>query len=401
MTPYLTSLSLVSRRFHALADPILYKAIIITQKTPAGIPRFLRTILSRPILASYVRLLDASWTYITSLTFASNLGLQDPTDLVLFTAAATNVGLVCTVNLPAAQVALLLYLLPNLLILKVDPPGEFSPWQYPDDFEKILGDYAVLPTEDLPVALRSVRAITFGPDGSEVSFKALLTILRLPYIREIDIHILVVTAEIETSSLTPANYDAMSTATSLRFGYGTIDTMVLARILAMPLALTRFSYIDYDGRIGRFNCGVFWTGLQCCRETLQVLELWFRMAATIDDDGALGKNEGALHGWPVLKSVRCQLATLLGKDPERPVARLADVVPAVLTDLTIDDDEYWEFAPVVDQVLEMVVRKSCRQLVNVTVGGNWRRSDGNVQDALQAACDAADLVYVGFKWREY
>lgn len=399
--PYLTSLSLVSRRFHALVEPILYKYIIITQTTPAGIARFLRTILSRPIFASYVRHLDASWIYITPLTLASDPGLQDPTDLALFTAAATNVGLLRAVDLPAAQVALLLHLLPNLLVLKVDPPGEFYPWQYPDVFEKILGEYTVLPTEDLPVALRSVRAITFGPDGSEVSFNALRTIMRLPYIREIDIHILAATEEIKTSSLTSAGNDATSTATSLRFGYGTIDTMALARILAMPQALTRFSYNDYDGRMDSFNCGVFWTGLQGCRETLQVLELWFRMAGTIDNDGALGKNEGALHGWPVLKSVRCQLATLLGKDPQRTVARLADVVPVVMTDLTIDDDEYWKFASVADQVLEMVVRKGCRQLVNVTVGGCWRTGDGSVQEALRAACDAADVLLVGFKWREY
>lgn len=400
VTPYLASLSLVSHRFHALVEPILYKEIVVNQSTPTGIPRFLRTILSRPILACYVSLLDLCWACVPRGDLAGVTSPQDPADHQLFTAAATRVELFHPVDFQAEQVALLLYFLPNLLVLKVDPAGEFYPWQEPDVFEQILGEYASIPAADLPAGLRSVRSITFGPDGSEVSPIALFTMITLPCIREIDIHNLVDTDGAEASRLFSAT-NATSSVTSLRFGYGTINPLLLAHILVMPRALTRFSYTDYDGGPDSFNITSLWTGLQRCRDTLQVLELWFRLAAIIGDEGEKQGTVGSLRDWPALRSLRCQMATMLGKGLEKAVARLVDVVPVVMRHLTVDDDEYWKYPEVIEQVVEMVEERRCGRLVNVAVGGNWQGLEESVEVKLGAVCGAAGVVFAGYNWREY
>lgn len=397
ITHYLTNISLVSRRFHALVEPILYKEIVINHDhILTGMMPFVRAILSRPMLGGYVRLLDINWVYTSRATIAADSRPQDPGDLQLFTAAATRVGLLESMEFQAAQVALLLHLLPNLEVLKVHPPAAFHPWIDSDILAQILGEYAFLPTEALPAGLRSVRSVTLGPDGSHVSPEELLTLLKLPRIREIDVDLPVDMDEIRTPSLTSPGYDGTSSVTSLRFGYGTINALSLARILAMPQALTRFSYVDYGGRPGGFNCAVF-LALVRFRGTLQRLELWF------GDGGVLGEKEetiGSLHDWPALKNVRCQLSTLLGKGPGKAVARLMDVVPAVMTDLTIEADDCWKYVEVIGQVVEMLEGKGCNQVMNVSVGGSSEEIEESVEERLGAACGAAGVAFVGFTWRD-
>lgn len=401
VTPYLSSLSLVCRRFHSVVGPILYSEVIITKHTPSGIPCFLRTILSRPILTHYVSLLDVSWVYISRASIASGESPQNPSDHRLFATAATSVGHTHPVDQQADQVALLLYLLPKLSVLLIDPPGEHYPWQDPDIVERTIAEHASTLPADLPSALRCVRTITFGPDGSEVSPTALFTMLTLPCIREIDIHVLIDAPEVDTARVfTPAS-ERTSRVTSLRFGYGTIGPVTLGRILAMPRALTRFSYIDYDGRPDGFDVAVFWEGLQRCGETLQELELWFRIAGMIEARaGGGGGVIGSLRGWPALRSVRCQVAVFLGREPRGGGMRLREVVPEVMTELMLDDDEYWKYAEVVEEVVEMLRQRSCERLVTVGVGGNWQGLEEGLQGRLDKACADTGVVFTGYKWRE-
>lgn len=95
------------------------------------------------------------------------------------------------------------------------------------------------------------------------------------------------------------------------------------------------------------------------------------------------------------------MATMLGKGLGKAVARLVDVVPVVMTHLTVDDDEYWKYAEVVEQVVEMVEERRCGRLVNVAVGGNWQGLEESVEVKLGAVCGAAGVVFAGYNWREY
>ncbi|KAL0630965.1 hypothetical protein Q9L58_010184 [Maublancomyces gigas] len=289
------------------------------------------------------------------------------------------------------QVALLVHLLPNLLTLNVSVPPNYLHDDKPDIFTSMLAEYAFLPPTSLPICLRYMRSFSFLAGGDDVSPKALLTILKLPCIRKIYVHI---TAHMEESTTVGATAAAFATGTSsvtdLQFGYGSVDTYSLARILSMPRMLTRFSYTDCDGMAGSFKCAVFRVALQPFRGTLQELVLRFRWAVdeTHGGEGTLG----SFRDWPVLRSMRCSVTVLVGRARVRGVVQLREVLPLVVERVVVDVDGDWVDWKVVEQMVDLVEGGEFARLGEVVVPGKRVSVGRKVGARLQEACDGAGVV---------
>lgn len=391
-SPFLSSISLVNRRFHSLVEPILYKLIHLSgdRSLPSAIQQFLRTVVSRPLLASYVRLLNVDWVHPLQATLGVTSDSQDLHELRIFSAAARSAGLLHSVESQGAQVALLVHLLPNLLALDVFPPRNY-PNDAPDIFYLMLAEYAFLPTTSLPIGLRYMRTVSFGAGGSEVSPKALLTILKLPCIREVYVHITADLDEILTTSpIATAFATGTSTVTNLEFGYGAVNTYSLARIITMPRTLTRFSYTSCDSVPGSFKCAVFGMALQRFRGTLQELVLRFR--SVIDEtDGDEQGTLGSLRDWPVLKFIRCSLTALVGRAAMGGVAQLREVLPLAAESIAIDEDGDWVHWKVTEQMVDLVEGGEFGRLKEVVLAGKGDVVEGKVKTRLLEACDSAGV----------
>lgn len=174
----LVSVSLTCNRFQAIAEPFQYHhPNLSTHADTHSIPleSFLRGILARPILANYVRSLDIHWY--------GKIGRapQNVRDITLFTAAAKNAGIQKPPNSPGAQIALLLYLLPNMRSLTLFPPLEYG------TFDEFLEEIVVPATAALSVGLKSLRDITYHYSSIVTTPKSLHAILALPSIRKITV----------------------------------------------------------------------------------------------------------------------------------------------------------------------------------------------------------------------
>lgn len=394
---HLLNISLVSRRFHDLVATVLYGHVRLANDYifPSQIQLFLRTLLSCPVIASYVRQLDVQWVDATRFTLA------DPDDLALFTAAAQRVPLHHSMASQGAHVALILHLLPTVQILQLKPPDRISD-HAPDVIDHVLETHATL-----TAGLASVRDITLGAKGYAVSAAALLELLKLPCIRSLHL-----SSAMDDFSATTDD-TGVSAVTKLSFGSGTTDNACLGRILAVPCALTHFSLIDSDGKRGSFNSVIFIAAMQRFSSTLQTLELRFRSAMLKpsgerpDETGTLGD----LHEWPELRRLRCPLSLLLGRSND---VVLADVLPNVLTELVLDPDGYCSHWQGLEQVVELLEGGRCRHLVKVCVAwpGNLlhrthsrRRIEltaggSDLMAKVRVACRAARVVFgqVSHSW---
>lgn len=349
-TRHLCGISLVSRRFHNLVAPVLYKHVQLVKndRPQSQIQLFLRTILSRPVVASYVRQLDVQWVD------ATRSSLDDIGDLALFTTAARTVPLYHWMASQGAQVALILHLLPGVRILQLKPPEPIL-HRIPDVIDHVLEAHTTL-----TAGLAFVRDITLETSEYAVSAAALLVLLKLPCIRSLHLP-----GAMDDFSAA-ADDTGVSTVTKLSFGCGTIHTPCLARILALPSVLTHFSFVDSVGTRGSFNGVVFMAAMQRFRNTLQALELRFRSAmmrwydTQADEVGTLGD----LRGWPVLRRLRCPFTLLLGRGGD---VLLADALPDVLTELVLDPDGYCTYPQGLELVIEMLEGGRCRHLAKVSV----------------------------------
>lgn len=400
----LLSASLVSRRLHAITNPILYREVELTyvSKPPPSLQIFLRTILIRPMLAKHVRVLILEWENFSVEGLVPDLS---PNDVRLFTSAATNIGLPHSPHSQGAQVVLLLHLLPNLQDLDIYPPHDL------DIFNEFMEANAFSPIEALPVGLRYLRTLRFCSSGCIVTPKTLLTMFKLPRIRSIDVHITDNEDLLEDLEHASAPYLRMSSVTELTFSHGTVTGWLMARILAIPRALTYLSYVDSSSALGKFDSPVFGLALRTVHGTLRYMRLGFPHTAgywgndsddddSDDDDNSRNNTIGSLRDWPVLRSVRCPLTPLLGRGPGRTTPRLVDVLPLVIMRLTVDLDRFWTVSQVVDHVVDLLEQKQAcglDQLAVVTIG--WVAE--TVELRLRTACGSAgvELVVMDALWR--
>lgn len=388
----LAQISRVSRHLNSLAEPWLYRSVSLSSwikpdQSPFHI--FLRTLLSRPALARYVGSLRLFWNGPPGRNV-------DVGEMATLTAAAIRVGLTDNPLLEGVQVLLLLHLLPSLEVLKLGPPS------YIDSFGTFMLERSLQAPAVLPIGLQSLREVRYYLDDSSNSEypPTLLVLIALPCIRVLDVRFLNPTGmgryEYENWGARRARdlsrYAGTSELTHLRLGYGDVEPWVFQQLIPLARTLTHFSYGDRMARgLCSFDPADFARALSCAKATLRSLVLCFDDT----DYGVLTEpmvgTIGSLRDWPVLCSIRCSLAPLLGVHGETAV-RLVDVLPLVIRSFEVGIDEFWGVEETVAEIVDMLQwkdRAGLRCLAVVLVPVSW----GELRP-VRESCDAAGVELV-------
>lgn len=340
----LSAICLVSHRMNNIAEPLLYTAVTLDGRNlnGAGITVFLRTVLSHPSRGRCVQDLNVPWFTTAKYILDPTLDQQAASDYRLFVAEAQRVGMSGRIWSQDRQLILLLHVLPNLRELDLHPLSlNYSV------LNQFLENTVSTPSELLPASLRSLKRFGGARMGPPLTSPTLLVaLLRLPKLRDIDVFM--ETAEDDsdtddalTALLKSATIPGKSPVTKLEIEYSNLSISHLNWILQVPTALTHFSYADDDLRRTRDGPETtsLRTALRHLRPTLQFLQLGYIRVPEPGEGDINLYNLGSFRDWPVLRTFRCQLETLLGR-PVQATARLVDLVPAVIQDLEIT----WETA---------------------------------------------------------
>lgn len=382
----LVNTSLVSHRLYAISQPLLYKKVTLISggDNPTALYVFLRTLLTpgREYLTLLVRTLVLDWD-----NFEYIPPVAPKSETALFTTKASHLGIGDPLESEGAQVVMLMHLFPRLHALHLIPP------QFSDDFEELMEEHhATTDAAMLPRSLQSIREFSWswfaGQTG--ISSTMLLTLLRLPSIRDINVHII---DEVEwphpgtKDTIAVPDYTGVSGVTHLKFRYGNISPSSLTRILKLPRALTHFSYRAKEGF--NFNFADLGAALRPLRHSLRHLDLdLFWGIGHIQFEVVPRTTLGSFQDWPVLRYLRIPMMPLLGKDRSD---LLAYMLPVGLCELEILSDPYWLFPDVVGEVVVMLGRKasmlpSLRELKIVD-----KSTCLEVVQKLRAACKVANV----------
>lgn len=364
----LLKISKLSRHMRIVSQPLLFKTPTLRSgngTTKSSLQLFLEVLLSPggEELANHVRSLHVQW----------DSRFKSDSDISLLTAAASRLGLRLPLTWEDGQLVLLFHLLPCLHDLELSPPGEGD-----DRFVDLIA--AQTPTmreTPLPLGLRHIRRFRCTPnsiyDGVHPSM--LLTLLHMPYMRELDVRLT------DADTLSPADFDAAvstSRVTHLSLTSAVIPAESLTRILRVPARLTHFTYSVSGSEIDLADVGA---ALLPLKQSLQVLHLdsyGVRQAP----DGSIG----SLRDWPALHTLRGSLLELLGRSD---MVGLADVVPAGIRELEILRDRYWSVAQEKEKMLEMVRRVTGLRVLVADLGG---RAGLRSLASLRGACEEAQVV---------
>lgn len=339
----------LSRRLHEVAEPFLFRVADLDGMIldDMEIPRFLGTVLSRPQLAQYVRVLQLSCYAAREWSPESDdLSHQNASDISLFAAAGERFGLPRSPCTQGRQIILLLHALPNLQEFNLSAPS--SPAVF--DFLDTTLD---MPTASLPAGLKSVRKFVgdWRSDQPGMTPKMVIALLALPSISDVDVHFEYIPDGTEDRAafnhLSSPQYHGISSVTKLRFQDSNFSTSLLNTILQVPRALTHFTYEDNHPHAGAFERITFSRALAHLRPTLQYLCLgWIRVLqhGDIAHDGEERNTIGCLRDWPVLRTILCPLTVLLGS-PGPLTPRLVDVLPVVIAELAVSRRHSGESSP--------------------------------------------------------
>lgn len=345
---YIENLACVCRVNHPLrliAEPYLYRHVVLdTIETEVPlIGLFISTILLRPVLANYVRSLNIQWDD----NFRAHLKPNPEYfyDTALLTSAISRLQLDITLRSPTDHVMLLLHLLPRLELLDLAPPGELDLF----DQYNSRGGPAILPR------LRRVRC--WDDQDPSVNHGSFITLIMLPSICSLEVSIQADLEPVEMVTLAKR-----SRLTELTLHACDIGPDTLEKILNIPTALTKFTYMDCPLDFGLNGPAVGLALRRSVGESLQHLAL----AWGVESDWELDQLEpditshfqiGSLLDWPVLTSVRCTLTVLLGTSPDQTVLGLGDVLPAVIREFEIVWDDHWTAAAMADEIFKMMEYK--------------------------------------------
>lgn len=404
--PDLVSISSVSGHMNAVSQPQLYNApdLSFDHGSTSPIPILLRTLLSPSgkILASFVRSLYVQWgewgLWWTPLAndpdddgdASSERRRQQESDTALLTAAATRIGLHANLNAPDSQVILLLHHLPRLHTLRIGAYDNHSTL-----FSGFIAGPSIRP-DNVPLGLQQLREFRCSAPENLGSLNpdTILTLLRLQHIRKIDVHISGrSTIDFDTIDIAPAS----SAVTELRFTQTTLSQEHLAFILKIPAALEYFSYCG-DTHGPALDIGY---ALQPLQMSLKHLNL---------HDVRATKPIGSLRDWPALRTVRCSLTVLLGKELQTNTLRftdvmqkgtlsLTDVLPSGLREFEIHRERwYWSVAAEVNETVELVRQKMAvlpaLETLVVAISPTNRTSDLRYHAKLKVACQDAGVELV-------
>lgn len=362
----LARVSQVSWRLNIVVEPLLYHDVSLGTRRPSlyVFQHFLRSVLSRPVLASYVRLLTISWESPLSPPDArfSNKPLS---------VAAARVGLRYPLHSQGAEIALLLHLLPRLTTLDLSPPAYF------DVLDDFLTTQPYLPRSTLAPSLQSLHTIHYRGAGCiAVDLATLLALLTLPALRTLDIGFI----DLECASSAPpaATTVSSSRVTDLRFGFDDASPALLAQVLRIPRALTRLSF-EQLGRGDGFS-----RALETVRGSLEYLVVRMEGDETV----------GSLRRCVALRHVRCSMAALVGR--VRDGETLARVLPVAIVGLWVEVGVGWGFGEVLRVVEGLVRGRRGFGLVGlqvVVVEREWaqREVDG---EGVRRACEAVGVKLV-------
>ncbi|KAL0636967.1 hypothetical protein Q9L58_004070 [Maublancomyces gigas] len=391
-SPDLASTSLVSRRWHVISEPVLYREPDIDRdpdidrgpdasdlsRWPGGIGLFLRTLLTpgRERLAFHVRAIYLNW---------SN-NIPDPTprrrgNLTLIEAAESCYGVTRSSVLGSldSQVVLLMHMLPRLHRLHVMPAQDC------DSFNDLLD--TIGPTNPLPLSFQALTYFfcdwSFTKTG--VSAQATLALLQLPHMKTLLINI-----QGEWGGDFPTNVGGTSGITNFTL-VSEITGVLLAFILSVPRALERFTYVG--PWMDEFVCA-----LGLIRSTAIQLVLAF------DTQDSEPVHSLSFRNWPVLRELFCPLALLVSCLDRADGRQLAEALPASILQLEISDwvyisrenggwgDEseevnFWYkvdlFVQLVGDEIEMVPRLE-RLIINLEYN--------QLPEELRAVCEAAGVA---------
>lgn len=389
----LARISRVSRHLNSVTEPWLYRSVSLgswAKHGPSSFHIIIRTLLSRPALAGYVRSLNLSW----SGRPARNV---DRGEMATLTAAAIRVGLTDSPRLEAVQVLLLLHLLPSVEVLELVPPS------YLDYFGTFMLERSLQTPAVLPIGLQSVRKVWYYLDDitSDTFPSTLLALIALPCIRELDVGFLHDIDDTDSydydNQRVPdpfafAGRAGTSEMTHLRISYGGVMPWVFDQLLPLARTLTHFSYGErMAGGLRGFPPVGFARALSCAKATLQSLVLCFVPTDYDEDPEELEGTIGSFQDWPVLYRIRCSLAPLLGECPEI-MLRLVDVLPLVIRSFEVGIDVVWGVEETVTEVIDMLQWKDraglgCLAVVSVPM--SW-----GVLQPVRESCDAAGVVLV-------
>lgn len=392
----LVSTSRVSRHFHNLSQPLLYRApflaktrTTVSTNASCSLGIFLRTLLTRGreplgfcVRSLHVELNDTAPAFeypddtkARMTTIASKLIIPSP--------FATR----------SAQLMILLELLPQLHTLHISPPNtRFIECAY-----------------RLPSGLRSLREIHYVPteEIDFVKWKRILRTMQLPFIQRMFIPsgiaeyrpVPEVYAATGRSTVTHMRFSRVSTSTAVEPVY---TTWMLYRILRVPIALTHFSYTAVE-----FYCDEdrpqFMKMLLAVQSSLQYLHMDFRnvieVRNEVPEEELLPYDQGSLRDWPVLRTLSCSLLPLLGDTGVTP--RLMDRLPPSLRELEVLPDPVWVAFEPAEHVLEVLAQKTWAvpRLEKLAVVVSSGRSQSAINETA-AACEEAGVAFVeeSFCW---
>lgn len=181
-------------------------------------------------------------------------------------------------------------------------------------------------------------------------------LLMLPRIHSIDVHAFYYGRYPHKALEAAAGCSPVS---KLRLTTVTLSGTSLKLMLAVPLALTRFSYSAHH----QFDLKRFIQSLAPLQHTLQFLHLdivGVQDPDSSDDEDPYDYHEpydaGTFCEWPVLRSLSCPLTALFGRQPERAVMRLVQVLPTCLCEFEILPDVYWRGPELVIQIEDLMAQ---------------------------------------------
>ncbi|KAH8152367.1 uncharacterized protein LAJ45_03794 [Morchella importuna] len=304
----LLSIGRVSRRFRKNAERFIYQDVNIGY-CPNSTARhrrpwqLLRTLISRPYLAAYIKNIKIRWGTEHKPRVTSH-------ERSLFTAAASKCGLELAVRWEGDQALLLCHMLKSVENLVISYPPDFGP-NFTDPFG-LLREY----TPSLPAApgtprlsaigMQSVRSLTVYAEYSTTA-QHIIPMLLLPNLKSFTAH------HVITTSIIPENpaWHGASSVTDLRLLGCELHGSTLAILFRIA---NKVNHLEYDDAGGLFNpthiCDeAFPAALQILKPTLQYLMV--NLGKVHSRDGTHGK-VGTLRDFPMLREVVCNYGSIWG-----------------------------------------------------------------------------------------
>lgn len=363
----LASVSRVSRRWHVISEPILYRAPYLPCPTAAWtksttIELFLRTLLGPGCerLASHVRVLEINWGDMAIDPRRAGI-------IAMIAAASLSRGITggCVPRSQSAHVLFLMHLLPRLQVLVLVYGG----YNASNDVMAALA-----PSAPVPLAFQMLTSFSYDAPclSTGLSPTLLLFLLQQPRMRTLCLNVVV-----ELDNYFPADVRGTSGVTKLTLGYCTVTALSIALILSVPRALEEFTYHG-DCVEG------FMDILPPLRPSLTYLHLVF-----LDDGDPL--QTLYLREWPLLSTLKCSWTPMIGDQiGGRADGRaMVEALPAPIRQLEILDDTLLQ-GKAVERAVEMLERK--RSMVpGLEKLAMYVRTPVLLQ-RLRAACQAAGIT---------